>query len=524
MPSDGLTSHLPIAATMDLQYRLPPFQQIVFSGPILAAFILLGIGIAVLILLARRARAKAKIESRLEALKMAEKILRKRGGSDEDVERVFAIFNHYPRIDPAATVMIKDNFQNAMAPLLEKAYDKQFAERMERIYFPPINETREAINNQAKDAKALTEEKKAVSPGQAPAAIIDLMDATLRPGTIVNLAFEEVEGGYDCMVMGHDMQSINVTLPANSSQLVAGLKPGLKIEGTMESGTSLIAFTSSVIQAVAGSMPYCRIAAWKAAWEVRKRDSIRLPITVEIDFQHISTAQSETIKISNLDREIGSIRPGRLTDISLGGCCIETPSTAPFRIGDMIRFSKSLVTGNPPATLLGAVVNIDLLDPETSGGAKQGLHVQFLIIDDVSQRILVRTLRHLQDLTERDEWMQAQQLLQKMRRNKIQNIGSPTGQGVKHESTRFYTGPGIRGNTTRPGTTTVQGTGSSRSAAAKRAETVRGTSGGTGPKTRPPTALRKVPANAPTQARPSTGGMPVVQKTRPSTVKRPPVQ
>ncbi|MCC8181164.1 MAG: PilZ domain-containing protein [Planctomycetes bacterium] len=226
-------------------------------------------------------------------------------------------------------------------------------------------------------------------------------------------------------VMGHDTNHINVTLPANNNKLIASIKPGLMVEGSLESGPSLMAYTAEVLQAVAGSMPYCRITAWKSAWEVRKRESVRLPISVEIDFQHISTVATNNMRISNIDKELGTIRPGKLMDISLGGCCLETPSSAKFNVGDMVRFSKALVTGNPPATLLGAIVNVADIDPEENAGAIKRLHVQFLIIDDVSQRILVRTMRQLQDVMAREEWMQAQQLLQRMRRNKIENLGSP---------------------------------------------------------------------------------------------------
>ncbi len=516
---------MPIGATMDLQYRLPPFQQILYTPTIIVSFILLVIAIIVVAYLSHRARVKARIESRLEALRTAEKILLKRGGTVDDVQRILYIFKNNPELDPASIVMVRDNFHFEMLPLLEQAFDEKFAERMETIFFPPPKDTRHAINDQNKDIKTLTEEKKSVATGQTPAAILDLMDATLRPGVLVKLGFEGVEGGYDGMVMGHDMQSINVTLPANNNQLVASLRPGMKVEGSLESGPSLMAFTSNIIQAVAGSMPYCRIAAWKTAWEVRKRESVRLPISLDIDFQHISTATSESIKISNLDKEIGSVRPGKLIDISLGGCCIETPSSGVFRIGDMIRFSKSLVTGNPPATLLGALVNVDYIDPVENDGSKQRLHVQFLIIDDVSQRILVRTIRQLQDLMERDEWMQAQQLLQKMRRNRIQNIGSPAGAG-RRESTRYYTtGSGQRPATgQRPGTgqrtaTGSKGTGANRPVRRDSTHAVGTRTPGT--RAKPPT--RSLPPVPPAPAKPNTRSAPRSPGTaaRPNTANRP---
>ena len=481
MSDAGISSSIPVAATMDLQYRLPPPQQLLFTPTIAVSVILLVIVLIVVLFLGRRARVKARKEARKEALKMVERIVLKRGGNPDDVDRMLFIFHSHPAFDPAAMVMLKSKFHDDLRPLLDSSFDAAFGERMEKLFFPPPKDTRRALSAQTRDVRKLVEEQKSANSGQTAAAIIDLMDATLKPGAVTRLAFEGIEGGYECIVMGHDMQAINVTLPANNDKLVASLRPGMRIEGTLESGPSLMAFASSVIQAVAGSMPYCRITPWKAAWEVRKRDAIRLPIVLEIDFQHISTAASESINMSNLEREIGTIRPGRLIDVSLGGCCIETPSSGVFRVGDMLRFSKSLVTGNPPATLLGALVNVDDIDPTQNEGSIQRLHVQFLVIDDVSQRILVRTLRQLQDVQDRDEWMQAQQLLQKMRRNKIKNIGSPAATGLR----------------SRPGTTSIS----------------------TGPSGRPDT--RNIPKGP---GKPSTRSVPKVQGRPPSTRSVPRVQ
>ncbi|MDR1744886.1 MAG: PilZ domain-containing protein, partial [Planctomycetota bacterium] len=296
---------------------------------------------------------------------------------------------------------------------------------------PPYKDTRHALSNQSNENAKLVEELKSANTGQTAAAIVNLMDAALRPGAITRLSFEGLEGGHACLVMGHDHKVINVTLPAHSNKLIAAIQPGMSIEGTLEHGASLIGFTSSVIQAVAGNMPYCRIVPWKSAWEIRKRVSVRLPAVLDIDFHHISTAESDSINMSNLEREIGALRPGRLIDLSHGGCCIETPSGGAFRTGDMIRFSRTLAPGDPPATFLGAIVKVDSdLDPDRSEGSLQRLHVQFLIIDDVSQRILVRALRQLQTTQDRNEWMQAQQLMQKIRRNNIENIGSPSATGA----------------------------------------------------------------------------------------------
>ncbi len=419
----------PLPVAFDLQGRLPPFQQILLNPTIIASLVLLGLALVAVLILSVRARARAGKEARKEALRMLEKILLKRGGLPDDVDRMHLVFHTHPALNPGLLIMMRDKFRDELRPLLEATFDRKFGERMEKIFFPPPKDTRRALAAQDKDVQAVVEEQKTAGAGQREAAVMDLMDATLKPGTIVRLVFDGVNGGYECIVMGHDMQSVNVTLPANNDRLVEALKPGLKVEGTLESGPSLMAFTSAIVQAVAGSMPYCRLAPWKAAWEVRKRDSVRFPMSMDIDFQHISTAAAQSIRMSSLEKEIGTIRPGKLVNISLGGCCVDTPSDAEFNVGDMIRFSRSLGVGNPPATLLGALVKVNGINPAENEGSAQRLHVQFLVIDDVSQRLLVRTLRQLQDVVDKDEWMRAQNLMQKMRRNHVQSIGSPSGGG-----------------------------------------------------------------------------------------------
>ncbi|MCC8181165.1 MAG: hypothetical protein LIP23_09690, partial [Planctomycetes bacterium] len=68
------------------------------------------------------------------------------------------------------------------------------------LYFPPPKDTRRALCVGApKDLKALVEERKTSAASQASAAIIDLMDATLKPGIITKLTFEGLEGGHECM-------------------------------------------------------------------------------------------------------------------------------------------------------------------------------------------------------------------------------------------------------------------------------------------------------------------------------------
>ncbi|MDR1533493.1 MAG: PilZ domain-containing protein [Planctomycetota bacterium] len=430
--------YFPPLAASDGYGGLPPLRQVFLTPTIIVTLFVLGIAFVVIAYLSHRNRRKKLWERRDQALRLAEKMLLKRGGVADDVERLYEIFDSNPRIEPGDTLILRDKFKNILRPVIDSKYGDDYGAHLESLFFPPLNEAK-VITGQAtsllrKKAVPDDENGRLINiGGQTPAGLLDLMDAALRPGVSLRMSFSGIEGGYNCLVMGYDMQGINVTLPANNDQLVASLHSGLDIEGTVENGSSLLAFTSRVVQAVAGSMPFCRIAAWIAAWEVRKRDSMRLALSLEVDFQHISTADSGSIRMSSLTNKLGAIRPGRIVDISLGGCGIETMSASLFQVGDLIRFSKSLVDGAPPATLLGSVVKIDPIDPESHDNARQRLHIQFLMLDDVSQRLLFRAIKRLQEISEKNEWLQAQQLMQKMRHNNIAILGSPTGNtGVRY--------------------------------------------------------------------------------------------
>ncbi|MDR0361504.1 MAG: PilZ domain-containing protein [Planctomycetota bacterium] len=411
-------SPLPIAATIDLKGRLPPLQQIMLSPTIIISLILLVAAIVIFFILAARTRAESRRKKREEDLRMAQKILARRGGTDEDIQRMDQFFAQNPAVDPSAATLVADVFRDRVRPLLERMYGRDYAFRMEKLYFPPPKDTNSIAKE--RDLKKLVEETKTVAATQAASAMIDLMDATLKPGMIVHAAFSGVEGGHDCLVMSYAMDSFNITLPANNAHLINSIKPGGTVEGSFESGPSLMAFTSVIEAIVAGSMPFCRLSVWKNAWEVRKRESVRLGMSLDIDFQHISTSSSGAIKVSQLDREISSIRPGRLRDLSLGGCCLDTPLDGKFEIGDFIRFTASLIPGHPRATLLGAIVEvINIPDPGRNENMVKRLHMQFLALDDVSQRLLARAMRHLQDIKSRVEWQQAQQLIEQMRQHDI---------------------------------------------------------------------------------------------------------
>lgn len=438
MASADYPLSFPVAAMLDPQYRLPPFRQIIYTPTILVSAILLLLSIIVVIVISRRSRVKGRLDARREAIKGIGKIIYKRGGKPEDADRTLEVLNNHPECDPAMILMLKDRFRDELYPLLEMTFDRAFADRMENIFFPPYKDTRFAAMTPKEDGSVPVPEdrpeRKSPMAMLTESAIRDLMDMTLKPGAVARLVFGGLDGTHECLVMGYDTKTIHVTLPSHRDRLVAAIQPGMAVEGTLESGSSLIGFTSSVVQAFAGNMPYCRIMPWKSAWEIRKRASVRLPAVLDVDFQHIATAKAESINMSSLEKEIGTLRPGRLIDISHGGCCIETPSAEDFKQGDMIRFSRTIAPGDPAATFLGAVVSADTIDPERHEGSIRRLHIQFLIIDDVSQRILVRALRQLQSAKDRDEWMHAQQLLQTIRRNNISVVGSPAPKGTAFRS------------------------------------------------------------------------------------------
>lgn len=469
---------LPLAATMDLQYRLPPPQQVLMSPTIMVSLLLFIAAIIVVVFLYQRAQTKAKRQKRRDDLLLAKKLLFKRGGNDEDFERLNFVFENYTRIDPAANVMVHDNFKTRLKPILESTFDQLFAARIERFYFPPPKDTNALAKE--KNLKKLVAQTKNVADVQAAAAMIDLMDATLKPGTILKVSFDGIENNYECLVMNYNMQFINVTLPSNNPHLMNSLEPGLRAEGSFETGPSLMAFNSTVLGVVGGSMPFCRLSIWKNAWEVRKRDSVRLGIMIEVDFQHISTAASANYTLAQLDKEIGAIRPGRIVDLSLGGGCVETPSSYQFNVGDFIRFTTSLVDGHPPATLLGSIVDINNLDPQQHEGMVKRLHVQFLALDDVSQRLLARAMKQLQDAATHSDWLKAQRMLAQMRQNKIPEAGMmvPQGGGVTRTPTGSLKKAGtssIRARVTQQNATGshpgVPGTGANRPAEGKNTNT-----------------------------------------------------
>ncbi len=445
--------------TLDLrQGRLPPFQQVLFSPTIAATLILLLIGVIVFFVLYSRANRIEKAKKREENLKLVQRLLLKRGGSEDDLDKVLFIFNSHPRIDPSAAVMVQEDFLNTVWPLMAKTYGKDFAARIQKFYFPPPKDTN-AIAKE-KNLKKLVEGTKNVAETQAVAAMIDLMDATLKPGVVLRLTFEGIEGGFNCLTINHSMHFLNATLPANYPTLLSTLQPGLGVEGTFESGPSLMAFTSSIVSVVGGSMPFCRLSVWKNAWEVRKRDSVRLDISLDIDFQHISTAAASSIRMSQLDREMGAVRPGKPVDLSLGGCGIETSSRYDFSEGDFIRFSTALMPGLPPATLLGAIVDIRNLDPEANGGMIKHIGIQFLALDDLSQRLLARAMRQLQEVSSRKEWVRAQRLLEEIRRHNMHDeLLGPDMAGGSRVIPKQNNLPGTRARST---TVVINGKSSTR--------------------------------------------------------------
>ena len=233
---------------------------------------------------------------------------------------------------------------------------------------------------------------------------------------------EGISGVYTCLAMNHNINCLNVTLPANSGPLLDIIKPGLLVEGIFESGPSLMAFNSTVQAVIGGSMPLAKLSIWQNAWEMRKRETIRLGISLDVEFQHISTTSSNTFKMSKLEKEVGTVRPGRLTDLSLGGGGLETAADYEFNVGDFVRFQIGLIPGHPAATLLGAIVNVREIDPAMNDGMTKHLGLQFLALDDVSQRLLARAMRQLQEVSTQAAWLQAQKLLEQMRRNNVHEV------------------------------------------------------------------------------------------------------
>lgn len=435
---------MPLAAAVE-SYGLPPLQQVIFSIPILiSVIILIAIGV-VLYYAMRKSAVKEREQLRQDALQLARRVLLKRGGTDADWKKIIAAFESGNNLNPTAIFMQKDIFAGTFVPLLTGQFDQKFAQRMFSIFFPPQRDSARIVEGQPQQqGPQRTKETQRVAAGAAASnsatsdsnrfssrritsqGVLDLMDGSLRPGSMATLKFRGIDDPMQCVVMGHNSQNIDFALPAGKQRLVPKITPGLRVEGFLEHGPVLLGFTSAVIMAVGGSMPYVRMEAWHTARDIRKRDAVRLHLSLEITFQHIPTSQADAIRMSALDQESGSVIPGRLIDVSLGGCCIETASNNMFKIGDMIRFSKALAPNTEPVTLLGSLVNSK---PATDENPFQRLNIQYLLVDETSQIQLVRALKQLHQQSAQQEWMRAQQLLQKMRHNKIQSIGAPATRG-----------------------------------------------------------------------------------------------
>ncbi|MCC8167462.1 MAG: hypothetical protein LIQ31_15310 [Planctomycetes bacterium] len=127
---------VPVGATIDLQGRLPPPQQTLLTPTIIVSITLLIIAIIVVIYLAQRSRVRAKREAYRDALRMAEKILLKRGGTPDDVDHVLNIFRAVPKLDPAAIIMMKTRFHDEFLPYLDRKFTKTYGEKIEKLFFP----------------------------------------------------------------------------------------------------------------------------------------------------------------------------------------------------------------------------------------------------------------------------------------------------------------------------------------------------------------------------------------------------
>ena len=159
--NDAFPTPLPLAAAFDLQGRLPPFQQILLNPTIIFSLVLLGLGLVAVLILSYRARIRAAKEARREALRMVEKILLKRGGLPDDVDRMLLVFHTHPELNPATLIMMREKFQADLRPLLEVTFEKKFGERMEKIFFPPPKDTRRALAEQDKNVQSIVDEQKA---------------------------------------------------------------------------------------------------------------------------------------------------------------------------------------------------------------------------------------------------------------------------------------------------------------------------------------------------------------------------
>ena len=140
MSGGPTTDTLPLAAGEG--YRLPPLTQILFTPTVVITLIVLIAAIIAIAYMSHRAKLRKREEDRAEALRMAGKIILKRGGAEEDAEAVNRLFAENPGIDPGEVIMLRDKFCDLFLPLATASQGVEFRERLLALFFHPIKKPR----------------------------------------------------------------------------------------------------------------------------------------------------------------------------------------------------------------------------------------------------------------------------------------------------------------------------------------------------------------------------------------------
>ncbi|MDR3211414.1 MAG: PilZ domain-containing protein [Planctomycetota bacterium] len=463
---DTLASAPPLA----LEY-LPSIQQIYFSPSIAITILLLVLCIVGAFLFNYYHSRKVKRANFQDNLVMARRALHKRGATDNDIEKALRTLKTLTEIDLSRALIMRSTFHDKVWSPLSQMHNQAFANHIQEILFPKgrstivgINRadntspgtgtgtgtsesvTANAVNSNSEYSPVVSDtgfftkissaeldllgENDTFSESQ-PAATAATTRATakpspdpvapsqLEPGMSLRMNFSGINGSIVCHVIRHDKTGITITIPTDYPSLIQTLHPGTTANGIYESGTSLMAFVTEVTSVSTSSLPFVKLAVWKNVWEVRKRDSLRLRIDLQIHFQHVTTAGTNMIDMNELEKAIDFLHPGRLSDISLGGCSLETEENLGFAIGDLLRFRAQLITGQSPGTFLGSIVHVHSDKAENENKSLHNLGIQFISMSDISQRLLIQTIHRLQQSHENEVKQKAVELIEQLKTRKI---------------------------------------------------------------------------------------------------------
>ena len=242
--------------------------------------------------LSRETEKKESEAKRHESVKMIRNMILENGGSRDDSRKMEAVFSRYSYIDPGHVVADKRRFRNLLKPLIIRYHGHDFAQRMEQFCFPPAKKPAPPPPDFGLDdfPTSVFEACESGPSGAASAMssttldmsstaiyedadgkrsdMLELMDATLKPGLALQLSFAGLIRGCESQLIGHNRNGIWVKLPSGDIRLRNSIRHGIWVEGSFATNSSRLAFSSEVMEVTPGNPPVVRLDVWKDAWEL----------------------------------------------------------------------------------------------------------------------------------------------------------------------------------------------------------------------------------------------------------------